>query len=187
MKFHFLSAPIIELAKSAMTVKQSICSFCSRMKRGMLYACMRENGYNVLALGHHLDDLAESFLMSCFRNGALSTMKANYFVKERDLRVIRPLIYVREKMTSEFANDAQLPIIRDNCPACFAAPKERHRIKMLLSSEEYQNQSLFFSLLQAMRPLIGISQTTEEEDDDRTAEEILLPCSDGNCPLPPRK
>ena len=184
VKYHYLSAPIIDLAKTAMTGKQSICAFCSRMKRGMLYACMRENGYNVLALGQHLDDLAESFLMSCFRNGALSTMKANYFVKDRDLRVIRPLIYVREKMTADFARDAQLPIIRDNCPACFAAPKERHRIKMLLSKEEYQNQFLFFSLLQAMRPLIGISQTDEEED--QAAEEILLPCSDGNCSLPKR-
>ena len=37
----------------------SICSFCSRMKRGRLYACARREGYNVLALGHHLDDLAE--------------------------------------------------------------------------------------------------------------------------------
>ena len=201
VKYHFLSAPIVELAKTAMTGKQSICAFCSRMKRGMLYGCMRENGYNVLALGQHLDDLAESFLMSCFRNGCLSTMKANYTIKEKDLRVIRPLIYVREKMTDDFAREAQLPIIRDNCPACFSAPKERHRIKMLLSNEEYQNQFLFFSMLQAMRPLMSISpaMSTRElieqrlfpirnadEDNDQAAEELLLPCSDGNCPLPPR-
>jgi tRNA 2-thiocytidine biosynthesis protein TtcA len=198
VKYHYLSQPIVELAKTAMTGKQSICAFCSRMKRGMLYRCMRENGYNVLALGQHLDDLVESFLMSCFRNGSLRTMKANYFVKEKDLRVIRPLIYVREKMTTDFANEAQLPIIRDNCPACFSAPKERHRIKMMLSNEEYQNNHLFASVLQAMKPLIGISSalSTKEliqgkafpignidEDDDQVAEETLLPCSDGVCPL----
>jgi tRNA(Ile)-lysidine synthase TilS/MesJ len=182
-----------------MTGKQSICAFCSRMKRGMLYGCMRQNGYNVLALGQHLDDLAESFLMSCFRNGCLSTMKANYVVKEKDLRVIRPLIYVREKMTDEFSRNAQLPVIRDNCPACFSAPKERHRIKMLLSNEEYQNTQLFFSMLQAMRPIMGISPAmstrqlverkmfpirNSEEEDDQGAEEILLPCSEGSCPIP---
>jgi tRNA 2-thiocytidine biosynthesis protein TtcA len=200
VKYHYLSQPIVEIAKTAMTGKQSICAFCSRMKRGMLYRCMRENGYNVLALGQHLDDLVESFLMSCFRNGAMRTMKANYFVKERDLRVIRPLIYVREKMTADFASEAQLPIIRDNCPACFAAPKERHRIKVLLSHEEFQNPHLFASMLQSMKPIIGISNALstkeliearmfpfgdiDDEEDDRGAEETLLPCSDGVCPLP---
>lgn len=59
----------------------SICSFCSRMKRGRLYSCARREGYNVLALGQHLDDLAESFLMSAFHNGLLRTMKASYTVE----------------------------------------------------------------------------------------------------------
>lgn len=59
----------------------SICSFCSRMKRGRLYACARREGYNTLAMGQHLDDLAESFLMSAFHNGFLRTMKANYTVQ----------------------------------------------------------------------------------------------------------
>lgn len=55
----------------------SICSFCSRMKRGRLYHCARREGYNVLAFGQHLDDLAESFMMSVFHNGYLKTMKAS--------------------------------------------------------------------------------------------------------------
>ena len=70
----------------------SFCSFCSRVKRGLLYSVAREQGYNVLALGQHLDDACESFLMSTFRNGFLRTMKANYTVAEGDLRVIRPLM-----------------------------------------------------------------------------------------------
>ena len=70
----------------------SICSFCSRVKRGLLYSVARDTGYNVLALGQHLDDACESFLMSTFRNGFLRTMKANYTVTEGDLRVIRPLM-----------------------------------------------------------------------------------------------
>ena len=53
----------------------SICAFCSRMKRGRLYAAARRHGYNVLALGQHLDDISESFLMSIFHNGRLRTMK----------------------------------------------------------------------------------------------------------------
>lgn len=112
---------ILEQAESAECT--SICSFCSRMKRGRLYAAARSNGYNVLALGQHLDDLAESFLMSTFHNGRLRSMKAHYAVKERDLRVIRPFVYVREKMLRQFAETKNLPVIAENCPACFEAPK----------------------------------------------------------------
>ena len=59
---------LVERARLSMQ-KNSICSFCSRMKRGMIYTCARRNGYNVIAMGQHLDDLAESFVMSSFHNG----------------------------------------------------------------------------------------------------------------------
>ena len=62
---------IIRAASEASSEVTSICSFCSRMKRGRLYSCIRREGYNVLALGQHLDDLAESFMMSTFHNGFL--------------------------------------------------------------------------------------------------------------------
>ena len=57
VRYHMLSKPIIDMAKTCMDPKRpSLCSFCSRMKRGMLYSCMREHGYTCLALGQHLDD-----------------------------------------------------------------------------------------------------------------------------------
>ncbi|XP_018016321.1 tRNA-cytidine(32) 2-sulfurtransferase [Hyalella azteca] len=114
----------------------SICSFCSRMKRGRLYAAARARGYGVLALGQHLDDLAESFLMSAYHNGRLRTIKAAYTVREGDLRVIRPLVFVREKHLREFAETRGLPVIPENCPACFAVPKERQRSKQQLAQQE---------------------------------------------------
>ena len=73
------------------TTASSICAFCSRMKRGRIYACARREGWNVLAFGQHLDDLAESFLMSAFHNGLLRTMKANYIVKLVDC-LLRSLV-----------------------------------------------------------------------------------------------
>jgi tRNA(Ile)-lysidine synthase TilS/MesJ len=57
--------------------------------------------------------------MSVFHNGLLRTMKANYAVRQKDLRVIRPFIYVREKDTRNFAEKSKLPVIPENCPACF--------------------------------------------------------------------
>eukprot|EP00930_Biecheleria_cincta_P047690 TRINITY_DN33112_c0_g1_i1.p1 TRINITY_DN33112_c0_g1~~TRINITY_DN33112_c0_g1_i1.p1 ORF type:complete len:1138 (-),score=174.55 TRINITY_DN33112_c0_g1_i1:199-3612(-) len=132
----------------------SICAFCSRMKRGVLYGCARKNGFNVLALGQHLDDLAESFVMSVFHNGFLRTMKANYTVSEGDLRVVRPLIGCREQECDDFADDAKLPVINENCPACFDAPRERYRTKCLLASQEQLYPHLFQSLQRSMRPLM---------------------------------
>ncbi|ODN03689.1 tRNA 2-thiocytidine biosynthesis protein TtcA [Orchesella cincta] len=136
----------------------SICSFCSRMKRGRIYACARTNGYNVLALGQHLDDLAESFFMSVFHNGLMRTMKAAYTVKEEDLRVIRPFVYVREKSLRDFAEGRGLPVIPENCPACFEAPTERHRVKQLLAQQEILFPKLYLSLRTAMRPLMAIDR-----------------------------
>lgn len=153
IKYHFLSEPIIELAKDKLQ-GDSLCAFCSRMKRGLLYGCCRKNGYNKLVLAQHLDDLAESFVMSTFHNGQVRTMKANYAIDSGDLTVIRPLVYVREKDLRDFSMSSHLPIINENCPACFEQPKERHRVKQLLKQEETMVPDLFFKLRQALKPLM---------------------------------
>ena len=145
---------IVERALTTMR-GDSFCAYCSRMRRGILYDTARTNGYNVLALAQHLDDLAESFLMSAFFGGRLKTMKAHYTNDAGDLRVIRPFIYVRERQTRDFAQRASLPAIMDNCPACFAMPTQRFRMKNLLVGLENDQPSLFKNLLTTMRPLIA--------------------------------
>jgi len=145
--------PIMEDARTRMS-GDSFCAYCARMKRGIMYSTCREQGYNVLALAQHLDDLAESFLMSAFHQGRLATMKAHYTNDEGDIRVIRPLVYVRETQTAAFAGEARLPIIPDSCPACFSAPTQRAHFKTLLAQEERNNPQLFPKLLHAMRPLM---------------------------------
>ena len=64
---------------------------------------LRKGGYNVLALAQHMDDLAESFLMSAFHGGQLRTMKAHYINDAGDVRIIRPLVYARERQLAAFA------------------------------------------------------------------------------------
>lgn len=145
------------IAAQAQTSMQgdSFCSFCSRMKRGILYSCARREGYNVIALAQHLDDVAETLMMSLMYQGQLHTMKANYIIDAGDLRVIRPMIEVRERQTRAFAKAADLPIIADNCPACFSQPQQRARMKAFLASEEEHNPQLFANLRTAMRPLMS--------------------------------
>jgi tRNA 2-thiocytidine biosynthesis protein TtcA len=154
VEYHAVRKPIMELAKEHMG-RKSYCSFCSRLKRGFIYQTARENGCNVIALAQHLDDLAESFLMSAFHGGRLQTMKAHYVNDAGDLRIIRPLVYMREQQTHDFAHDSGLPVIADSCPACFAMPTQRQHMKTLLAAEERQNKLLFKSLLTTLRPLMS--------------------------------
>lgn len=119
-----------------------------------MYKVARREGYNVLALGQHLDDLSESVIMSMFHNGKIQTMKAHYINDAKDLRVIRPLVYVRERQLADFAKNMELPVIPDSCPACFSMPTERQHFKELLLSEEKRTPSLYKNLLSAMRPML---------------------------------
>ena len=152
--YFYESFPILQQAKQSMQGK-SFCAFCSRMRRGLLYGAARRERYNVLALAQHLDDAAETFLMSMFYGGKLRTMKASYTNDAGDIRIIRPLVYARERQTAAFAKDAELPVIAENCPACFAMPMERMHMKTVLAQLEAGNKKLFPSLLTAMRPLLG--------------------------------
>ena len=145
--------PIMEQAKERMD-GNSFCAYCARMKRGIMYRTCRREGYGVLALAQHLDDLAESLLMSIFHGGQLRTMKARYLNNDGDIRVIRPLAYCRERQMADFAAKAGLPVVPDSCPACFSAPTRREHMKELLAREETDYPHLFANMLHAMRPLL---------------------------------
>lgn len=145
--------PIMDQAKQHMD-GDSFCAYCSRMKRGIMYRLCREQGYGVLALAQHLDDLAESLLLSLFHGGQLRTMKAQYLNDAGDVRIIRPLAYCRERQTADFARAAHLPVVADSCPACFSAPTRREHMKALLAREEVEYPHLFSNILHAIRPLL---------------------------------
>eukprot|EP01134_Creolimax_fragrantissima_P008104 CFRG8104T1 len=158
--YFFMSQDLIEQA--AAFDPTSLCSYCARMKRGMLYKCARRENYNVLAFGQHLDDLAESFMMSVLFNGMCRTMKANYTVSGGDLRMIRPMVNIRERDLREFADTSGLPIINENCPACFSEPTERMRMKQVLGSLELLHPHMFNSIARAIKPLMAIDRTGVE-------------------------
>jgi len=157
LKYHYIKDDIVDRANSAGENGQmvsSLCAFCARMKRGLLYATARKHNCNKLVLAQHLDDLAESFMMSVMHNGFLRTMKANYEINAGDLAVIRPLVYCRENLTTEFAKSNNLPVINENCPACFEEPKERARIKKLLQREESMYPNFYDNIKRSLIPLM---------------------------------
>lgn len=160
LPYFYESYPIVQQAQTSMA-GDSFCAFCARLRRGMLYKAARREGYNVLALAQHLDDLAETFLMSAFFGGKLRTMRAHYVNDDGDLRIIRPLIYVRERQTAAFAKAAGMPVIMENCPACFARPAQRQNMKQTLAILEGGHPRLFNHLRSALKPLLGTSPSLE--------------------------
>ncbi len=140
---------IYETAQEKIRENSSFCSFFSRMRRGALYRVALEEGFNKLALGHHLDDAVESFFMNFLYNGALRSM-APIYKAGNGLLVIRPLIMVRERQLIDAAVKNNLPLIGDEaCPGMrfdVKMPHARASTKKLLSNLEKENTKLFVSL-----------------------------------------
>lgn len=130
------------------------CSFCSRMRRGALYSKALEGGYNKIALAHHLDDAAESFMMNLTYNGALRSMPPLYKA-DNGLWVIRPLIFVRERQIIDFIAKNNIYIAPDcNCPIMWQKddkrPFAREKTKQILKEMEEANPQFFTSLKVAL-------------------------------------
>lgn len=127
----------------------TICSFCARMRRGHLYSYALNNGFNKLAIAHHLDDAAESFFMNFTYNGALRTLAPKY-TAQNGLIIIRPLILARERQIKDCALKNKLQVLGDECCPAYKLenkmPRARAQTKELLSSIEKSNQKFFISL-----------------------------------------
>lgn len=156
IEHEIIDTEIFELAGEKIRKNSSFCSFFSRMRRGYLYSTALEQGYNKLALGHHLDDAVESFFMNFLYNGALRSMPPKY-IAENKLEVIRPLIFCRERQLRAFAQTNEINVIGDEaCPAMrfdIKMPHARENTKKMLAKMEEENPQMFISLKAAFNNL----------------------------------
>lgn len=106
------------------------CSLCSKMRRGALNTVATRLGCNKLALGHHADDLVETFFLSMIYEGRFSTFEPVTYLSRADMTVIRPMIYIEEKDLTSYAKN--LPIIFNPCPA--DKHTKRQYVKDLIAS-----------------------------------------------------
>jgi tRNA(Ile)-lysidine synthetase-like protein len=143
-----------DLAKEKIRKNSSYCSFFSRMRRGYLYTVAKEHGCNKVALGHHMDDAAESFFMNFMYNGQLRSLAPKYRA-ENGLIVIRPLIQLRERQLRAFVEENGIEAIGDEaCPAMrfdIKAPHARENTKKMLAEMEKNFPDLFTSLNAAFK------------------------------------
>ena len=107
------------------------CSLCARMRRGILHEAAKEAGCNKIALGHHLDDAAETFLMNLLVESRIGCFAPVTYLSRRDITMIRPLLYVREREVTAAAERLNLPVVKSGCPA--NENTKREEIKQLIN------------------------------------------------------
>lgn len=131
---------------------RTMCALCSRLRRANLYRIAREEGCSAVVLGHHRDDILETFFLNLFHGSRLSTMPPKLVNEEGDLFLYRPLAYIAEEDCARFAKAMQYPIIP--CDLCGSQDGlQRQNIKELLNGWEARSpgrrQKMFRALMNA--------------------------------------
>ena len=125
------------------------CGLCAKMRRGALHDECKRQRCNKLALGHHFDDVVETFMLNLFYEGRLGSFSPVTYLSRKDLTMIRPMIYAQEKDVRYFVNRHPLPIITSPCPA--DKNTEREAMKQLLTSLERGNKGLRHRIFGALQ------------------------------------
>jgi tRNA 2-thiocytidine biosynthesis protein TtcA len=132
----------------------TMCSLCSRLRRGNLYRIAREEGCSTVILGHHRDDILETFFMNLFHGGRLASMPPRLLNEEGDLYLARPLAFVAEADCDRFAKAMGYPIIP--CDLCGSQEGlQRAQVKKLLDEWESRTpgrRQIMFRALMNVRP-----------------------------------
>lgn len=147
--FHIENQDTYSIVKRLIPEGKTTCSLCSRLRRGILYRVADELGCNKIALGHHRDDILETFFLNMFFGGKLKGMPAKLVSDDGKHVVIRPMAYVKEADTERYAEVKQFPIIP--CNLCGSQENlQRKQIKALMREWEKKHpgrvENIFSSL-----------------------------------------
>src|SRR4051794_17169099 len=124
------------------------CDMCSRFRRRAVYEIGRELGANVIALGHTADDFCESFLRNAMFTGRLSSLPPITWSRKKDFRLIRPLVFVTEDLTTAYAQSLGAPVIPCGCSQ--KTGTVRRTLRDMFADMEREYPHLKDSLLAAM-------------------------------------
>lgn len=141
---------MFEIIEAKREPGSSYCSICSRLRRGILYSLAREGAYDKIALGHHADDLIETFLMSAFFTGEIKSMPPVLKAEDGDNTVIRPMCYAFESEVVNLATLLGFPLISCGCVVSGCVHSQRHRVKALLSKLEAEHPGIKANVLSAL-------------------------------------
>lgn len=152
--YHIIEKDTYSVVKRVIPEGQTTCGLCSRLRRGTLYGYAEANGITKIALGHHRDDILETFFLNIFYGGKLKAMPPKLLSDDKKNIIIRPLAYVREKEIERFAAFKNFPIIP--CNLCGSQENlQRQAMKEMLKTWDRQfpgRLETIFTSLQNVAP-----------------------------------
>ncbi|HEX8606965.1 MAG TPA: tRNA 2-thiocytidine(32) synthetase TtcA [Pseudoduganella sp.] len=151
--FHIENQDTYSIVTRLIPEGKTTCSLCSRLRRGILYRVADELGCNKIALGHHRDDILETFFLNMFFGGKLKGMPAKLVSDDGKHMVIRPLAYVKEEDTERYAAVKGFPIIP--CDLCGSQENlQRKQIKAMLRDWEKKTPGRVESVFSALSTVV---------------------------------
>ena len=152
------------------------CDLCSRFRRRAVYALGKELGANVIAFGHTSDDFCEAFLRNALFNGALSSLPPVTYSRKKDFRLIRPLVFVSEEITAQYARDLTAHVVPCGCSQ--KTGTVRRGLRDVFADLEKQHPHMKDSLMAALgnvrtQRLLDASLFDPDESDEPASERLL--------------
>ncbi len=148
--FHVIEQDTYSVVKRLIPEGKTMCSLCSRMRRGALYRYAAEHGISKIALGHHRDDIIETLFLNLFHGGRLKAMAPKYRSDDGRHVIIRPLAYVAERDIARYARGRAFPLIP--CNLCGSqANLQRTSVKRMLAEWELLQPGRSESIFTALR------------------------------------
>ncbi len=184
--YHIIEKDTYSVVKRVIPEGNTTCGLCSRLRRGTLYGYAEANGITKIALGHHRDDILETFFLNIFYGGKLKAMTPKLLSDDKKNIIIRPLAYTREKEIERFAAFKDFPIIP--CNLCGSQINlQRQAMKVMLKAWDKQfpgRLETIFTSLQNVAPsqladknLFDFSSLMQGKPE--ALEESLLSTNDG--------
>ncbi|MBU6382548.1 MAG: tRNA 2-thiocytidine(32) synthetase TtcA [Betaproteobacteria bacterium] len=182
--FHIETQDTYSVVTRVIPEGKTMCSLCSRLRRGILYRVADELGANKIALGHHRDDILETFFLNLFYGGTLKGMPAKLRADNGRHLVIRPLAYVRESDLQAYAQWRNFPIIP--CDLCGSQEHlKRQDVKQLLRSWEKQFPGRVDHVFSALARVVPSHLMDREAFDFQSLAPLEVPQSEGDIGFAP--
>ena len=147
--YKIITEDTYSIVKEKIPEGKTTCSLCSRLRRGIIYRVAREIGANKIALGHHKNDIVETFFMNMFFGSKLKSMPPKLLSDDQTNVVIRPLAYIEEKDIISFSKTMNYPIIP--CNLCGSQENlQRNKVKSMLNSWEKEQPGRLNNIFQSL-------------------------------------
>ncbi len=181
--FHVESEDVYGIVQRVIPEGKSACSMCARLRRGILYRVAGELGATKIALGHHRDDIIETFFLNLFFGGKLKGMPPKLRTDDGKHIVIRPLAYVKEVDLTHYADVRHFPLIP--CGPCgLQENSQRAQVKALMRAWEKQHPGRVDSIFSAMSTVVPshlmddvLFDFARLQSDDALTGEAETPCA----------